>query len=105
MNIGGNLNPAIENLLKQGSKGITQSSLKPEEAGSNFSSQLMDVLKEVNASQQNAASTQQAFMTGQPVDYHDLMIAMEKASVSMQLTMAVRNKILEAYQEINRMQV
>ncbi|HMS54880.1 MAG TPA: flagellar hook-basal body complex protein FliE [Fimbriimonadaceae bacterium] len=70
-----------------------------------FAQQLTDVLKEVNDSQMEARSQQEAFMTNQPVDYHDLMIAMERASTSMQLTMAVRNKLLEAYQEITRMQV
>lgn len=70
-----------------------------------FSKTLMDVLKDVSSSQQEARTKQNAFMTGQPVDYHDLMISMEKASTSLQLTMAVRNKVLEAYQEIARMQV
>lgn len=73
--------------------------------GDDFAKQLMDVLKEVNNSQQNAADMQKAFMTGQPVEYHDLMIAMEKASTALQLTIQVRNKLLESYQEINRMQV
>lgn len=65
----------------------------------------MDVIKEVNDAQQEARSKQTALMTGQPVEIHDVMIAMEKASVAMQLTMQVRNKVLEAYQEISRMQV
>lgn len=73
--------------------------------GDDFAQTLMDVLKEVNQSQNDAAATQNAFMTGQPVEYHDLMIAMEKASTTLQLTMQVRNKMLEAYQEISRMQV
>jgi len=73
--------------------------------GDDFAKQLMDVLKEVNSSQNNAAETQKAFMTGQPVEYHDLMIAMEKASTTLQLTMQVRNKLLEGYQEISRMQI
>lgn len=70
-----------------------------------FASKLMDVLKEVNSSQQQAASKENAFMTGQQVDYHDLMISVQKASVEMQLTMAVRNKVLEAYTDISHMQV
>lgn len=70
-----------------------------------FLKTLMDVIKEVNVSQQKSSTIQNDLMTGQQVDYHDLMIAMEKASVSMQLTIAVRNKILEAYQEISRMPV
>lgn len=74
--------------------------------GDDFGHMLMDVLKQVDASQQNSAATQNAFMTGQPaVEYHDLMIAMEKANIAMQLTMAVRNKVLDAYSEIDRMQV
>lgn len=66
----------------------------------------MDVLKEVNQAQNESRATQNAFMTGQPgVEYHDLMIAMERASVAMQLTLQVRNKVLEAYQEISKMQI
>lgn len=67
---------------------------------------LMDVLKEVNQTQQNAEQLKAGFLTGQPaVEPHTLMIEMEKAAVAMQLTLAVRNKVLEAYQEISRMQV
>lgn len=71
----------------------------------NFGQMLMDVMKEVSSAEQQSTSMQNAFMTGQPVEFHDLMVAMEKASVSMQLTLQVRNKLLEAYQEISRMQV
>lgn len=70
-----------------------------------FGKMLMDVLKEVNAGQQESLSKQNAFLTGQPVDVHDVMIAMERANVSLQLTMQVRNKLLESYQEIMKMQV
>ena len=73
--------------------------------GDDFAKTLMDVLKEVNNSQQNSAAMQNAFMTGQPVEYHDLMIAMEKASTSLQLTLQVRNQLLSAYQEIDKLQI
>lgn len=65
----------------------------------------MDALQEVNGMQQEARSLQNSYFAGQPVEVHDLMIAMEKASVGMSLTLQVRNKLLEAYQEISRMQV
>ena len=66
----------------------------------------MDVMKEVNDSQAKAGELQTDFMTGRrPVEVQDVMIAMEKASTSMQLTMAVRNKMLEAFQELSRMQI
>lgn len=71
----------------------------------NFGDMLMDALGEVNQAQQESRAMQGSFMAGQPVDVDDLMVAMERASVAMQLTMQVRNKVLEAYQEVMRTQV
>lgn len=73
--------------------------------GDDFAKTLMDVLKEVNSSQAHSKEMQNALMTNQPVEIHDVMIAMEQASVAMQLTLQVRNKLLEAYQEISRTQI
>jgi flagellar hook-basal body complex protein FliE len=97
-------NPALQELADKAS---VKRSGRPE-AGEkeDFAQTLMDVLKEVNASQQNATQVGNDFMTGrQSVDIHDLKIAMERASIAMNLTLSVRNKVLEAYQEISRMQV
>lgn len=105
MRISGVQNPALDQLSQAASGGVVSGNGMDAAGGGDFAKTLMDVLKEVNGSQQDAMAKQNAFMTGQPVDYHDLMIAMEKASTTMQLTMAVRNKILDAYQEISRMQV
>lgn len=77
----------------------------PNEKSDNFGQMLMDALKEVNGAQTDAQKLQNDLMANRPVEYHDLMIAMERASTAMQLTMQVRNKVLEAYQEISRMQV
>ena len=73
--------------------------------GDDFARMLMDVLKEVNATQANAQGLQNAFMAGQPVEIHDLKIAIERANVAMQLTLQVRNKLLDAYTEIMHLQV
>jgi len=75
-------------------------------APADFGQTLMDALKEVNQSQQDSRQIQNSLMAGQPgVEIHDVLIAAEKASIGMQLTMQVRNKVLESYQEIARMQV
>src|SRR5690349_14820107 len=105
MNIGslGIQNGSIQKLADQtGSQGVA----KPNEAGKDdFAHTLMDVLKEVNAGQQNATQVTNDFMTGRhSVDIHDLEIALQRANIAMNLTMSVRNKMLEAYQEISRMQ-
>lgn len=71
-----------------------------------FGQVLMDALNEVNQSQQSSRQVQNEFMAGQPgVEIHDVLIAAERASIGLQLTMQLRNKVLEAYQEISRMQV
>jgi flagellar hook-basal body complex protein FliE len=97
------VNPAIQEALSQGKLGTATQSAGDK---GDFAHMLMDVMKEVNDSQSKVAEIQTDYMTGRrPVEVQDLMVAMEKASTSMQLTMAVRNKILEAYQELSRMQV
>ena len=95
----GAVNPALQSLANQAAK--------PQAATGegDFGKLLMDVIKEVNSSQQNATEMQNAMMTGQNVELHELMISMERAGLAMELTLQVRNKILEAYQEISRMQV
>lgn len=97
-------NPAIERLTQ--SQNPAASPIKADESREDFAQMLMDALKEVNAGQQDARQAQNDFLTGQrSMDLHTLMIKLENASVMMNLTMQVRNKLLEAYQEINRMQV
>ena len=70
-----------------------------------FAAALNSSLTEVNRMQQQADDAISALATGDKVSMHDAMIAMEQADVSFRLMMQVRNKIVEAYQEILRMQV
>lgn len=75
------------------------------EGSEDFGNMLMDALKEVNEAQSDSREKQNLLMANRPVDVDDLMISMEKASVAMQLTLQVRNKLLEGYQEIIRTQI
>lgn len=70
-----------------------------------FGNVLEDSLAEVTRLQQQADRSITDLATGDKTSVHDTMVAMEQASVSFQLMMQVRNKIVEAYQEIMRMQV
>jgi flagellar hook-basal body complex protein FliE len=98
-------NPAIQAAF--GNSGFTAPKLQSGLGqGDNFGQMLMDALKEVNTAQNQAGQMQDDFISGRrPVELHDLMISMEKAGTSMQLTTAVRNKVLDAYNEIEKMQV
>ena len=53
----------------------------------------------------NADQTVLKANTGDSVNLHELMLAMEKADISLRLMVQVRNKAVDAYQEIMRMQV
>jgi flagellar hook-basal body complex protein FliE len=70
-----------------------------------FSNLLSEELDSVNQLQQDKAVLQEKFIAGELTDVHTLMIATEKAKLGLQLTVQVRNKVLEAYQEMMRMQV
>ena len=70
-----------------------------------FANQLKTALAEVNSSQVQANEVTKKFLTGEIQDVHQVMIAMQEARLTMQMAVEVRSKLVEAYQEISRMQV
>lgn len=70
-----------------------------------FSEMLKTSLSEVNQLQRDADRAIQELAAGKEKDIHQTMIALEKAEISFQFMMQVRNKIIAAYQEVMRMQV
>jgi flagellar hook-basal body complex protein FliE len=69
----------------------------------------LDTLKEsiqmVNEAQLNADQAVTNFETGKQQNLHETMIALQKADLSFELMMTVRNKIVNAYDEISKMQI
>ncbi|BCV20807.1 flagellar hook-basal body complex protein FliE [Moorella sp. Hama-1] len=76
-----------------------------EAVARSFSDLLQQKLGELNNLQQQADALTQEYLAGQVQDVHQVMLALEQANLSLQLAMQVRNKAVEAYQEISRMQV
>lgn len=74
-------------------------------SGNSFGKLLKEKINEVDRLQKEANVLIERFVTGKGVDLHQVMLATEKANLSLQLTIQVRNKLVEAYQEIWRMQV
>lgn len=74
-------------------------------SGVDFSDLLKNALSGVNDAQLNADEAVQKVLNGETQSIHDTMIALQKADVSLKLMLEVRNKLLEAYQEIMRTQV
>ena len=73
--------------------------------GKPFGEFLTDALGDVNRLQQEAGQKVQAFATGGNLDVHEVMIATEMASTALALTAQVRNKVVDAYNELMHMQV
>ena len=70
-----------------------------------FGDTMLQAINSVNRLQKEADDDIQALATGEKRDLHQTMISLEKAGISFQLMMQVRNKIVAAYQEIMRMQI
>jgi len=66
---------------------------------------MLGMVGETNDYQNAAESAEIQFALGESTNTHDLQIAQEKANVALQYTVAVRDKLLEAYKEIMNMQI
>lgn len=77
------------------------------EAGStkSFGDFIKELAQDANATQLNADAKLQDVAAGRNKDIHGAVLAMEKADVQFRLLSQVRNKVIEAYREIMRMQV
>lgn len=77
-------------------------SQKPAE--NSFADTLNSSLREVNDLQGTKSSMIQSFASGETQNVHELMITLQKAGLAVNMTSAVRNKVLEAYKELSRIQ-
>lgn len=69
-----------------------------------FGNVFTDLVKNVNADQMNAMKMEQDFVDGKDVQLHEVMIAGEKAKTSLELLTQIRNKAIDMYKELTRMQ-
>ncbi|MBP3952041.1 flagellar hook-basal body complex protein FliE [Bacillus suaedae] len=77
----------------------------PAQAQESFKTALSQAIKDVNQMQQQSGQKTELLAKGEIDNLHDVMITGQKASITLQATVEVRNKVIEAYQEIMRMQV
>lgn len=75
------------------------------EAQKSFASVLKETINNVNKAQIDSDVMTEKLARGENIDLHQVMITSQKASITLQATMEVRNKVVEAYQEMMRMQV
>ncbi len=74
--------------------------------GGGFMGELQSSIRKVNQLQQHATAKTKAFQLGEPgVELNDVMVDMQKASISMQMATQVRNRLITAYKEVMNMPV
>lgn len=69
-----------------------------------FGEGLKRAIGEVSAVQENAQSSIQAFLRGEPIELHQVMAATEEAGIAVEMLVEVRNKFVEAYRTLVSMQ-
>jgi flagellar hook-basal body complex protein FliE len=74
-------------------------------AGSGFQQQFLDEIRKVNEVQQEAAQATNDLLTGQRTDIEGVMIATQKADSAFRLLLALRNKAVDAYDEVRNIRV
>ncbi len=114
MRIPGNLPLNLGNITSpgelgglSGARGSAQApkTAAPVSGQGSFAETIQSTVEQVNAIQANADTMAQKLATGDVEDIHQVLMALNHASDAFGVTVQVRNKVVEAYQEIMRMQV
>lgn len=79
--------------------------LAPQSAGSDFAAMIGQGLDRVDHSLRSADDKIRSLAAGENVPLHEVMISMEQARMDLMLVVEVRNRLVEAYQELTRMQL
>ncbi|MDQ0217079.1 flagellar hook-basal body complex protein FliE [Peribacillus cavernae] len=92
-------------VFKTNSESMQAKPFTPYEAQQSFASFLKNSIEKVNEAQGVSDKITEKMARGDNIDLHQVMIASQKASITMQATIEMRNKVVEAYQEVMRMSI
>ena len=93
--------------MAEGASAGGSAGAKADEApqGKSFADTLTDLVKETDQLQKVSDDTVKGFVAGEVDDVHQVMVAMNRADLSFRMMLEVRNKLVEAYQEVMRLPV
>jgi flagellar hook-basal body complex protein FliE len=95
---------ALNNFAQAERKISSGGQISAKAPAAEFSQMLTSSLNTVNNLQAERETMVASFASGENQNVHELMISLQKASLAMNMTAAVRNKILDAYRELSRLQ-
>lgn len=99
----GNISRLIPGIAQQTGLSQSPSAANPAGSGEKFTDMLSSVVNSVNDLQSSSAQAQQAMMNGDAVELHQVMIKAEEAGLSMDFLLEIRNKLVNAYNDVMRM--
>ncbi|MBU5225387.1 flagellar hook-basal body complex protein FliE [Clostridium senegalense] len=91
-------------VFNEGIKGNIENKNEQNNVGSSFSEMLNSALNKVNETQVKAEEETNGFIKGD-VNLHEAMVSAEEARLTLELAVQVRNKLINAYEEFNKMQI
>ena len=95
----------VSQLLKNPALGRTRLLNPQQDEGADFKSTLLDSLDEVNRLQMDAAKAKEMLLTGETVNMAEVFTAVRKADIAFSMMMEMRNKLVEAYRELQQMRI
>jgi flagellar hook-basal body complex protein FliE len=98
-----NINAYIQNAKIHNE--IQKNVIEGDKKSNGFLDTLKEKLNEVNDQQIEADNLTQKFIKGEEDDIHKVMLSTEEARLSLELAVQIRNKLVDAYGEFNRMQI
>ncbi len=99
------LNEVTSNLLGNATEKSGSTTSKAETGFDAVLQNAVNLITETNDFQNEAESAEIKFALGESTSTHELLVAQEKANVALQYTVAIRDKVIEAYREIMNMQI
>ncbi len=93
----------VPGLIEPSSLGVKPAGSEGGVSGAKFSDLVTDLISSVNDAQKESGAAQQAFVAGEPIELHQVMIKAEEAGISTELLLQIRNRLVDAYKEIMRM--
>lgn len=101
----GNVNRLVPGLIEKINPAKTADIQKAGQGEPGFTEIFSNMLQSVDSIQKDSTQLQEAFMNGEPVELHEMMIKIQESGIATDLLLEIRNKIITAYNEIMRMQI
>lgn len=95
----------IPTLIEKTGLGQSSAANSDKAEGPSFTELFSNMIQSVNEIQHEAGDLQQAFLAGEPVELHQVMIKAEEAGLSMDLLLEIRSKLIDAYNDLIKMPI